>query len=140
MSQFAVYWDEATRTLKLQDDTDRVEGEPISHVYAAVEGEIPTNPNPPQIGQHLQNLARQLNVDWRTVSVKNNTKNDRLNAVVKKGDSFEAEAVLADEADEAEVVEPTAPVEPPVEPPKEGAPVVPVAPAAKEKKSTPVKP
>jgi hypothetical protein len=114
MSQYPVVWDEKTRTFTLRDETDRPAKEAVTHVYAPVLGEIPDPASHPQVAQHLQNMARTMNVDWRFVSVKNNTKNKRLDLVVKKGDKFEPEAELGDEAGETEIAEPTADTQAPV--------------------------
>lgn len=96
MTQYAVLWAEKTKTLTIKEEGDKPLKDVFTHIYMAQEGEIPDNFTHPAPGQHLVNMVNNLGIDYRFVTVKNATKNERLDKFEQDGEDVteEDETVL----------------------------------------------
>ena len=105
MSQYAVLWNEKSKTLTIKDDSDKPVKDAFTHIYEAVEGEIPDPASHPQPAQHLKSKVEAINVDFRQVTIKNDSGNPRLDRLEKTGEEPSDNAadqvrVVNDEQDE----------------------------------------
>jgi hypothetical protein len=85
MSQYDVLFDEKKNVLTLKEQGDKPNTKAISHLYEAVEGEIPDPASHPQPKQHLENLMRARGIKFDRITVKNDTKNPRLDKLAQEG-------------------------------------------------------
>lgn len=106
MTQYAVLWNDKSRTFTIKDeDVDKPAKNALTRVYYGREGEIPDPASHPEIQQHLTNRAQTMGIDYRFVTVKNQSSNERLDQFEKVGDDFEevpeADTVVTTSKEEA---------------------------------------
>jgi hypothetical protein len=89
MSQYAVLWNEKTRTFTIKDeDPGKPNEKAHTHIYMGKVGEITDASGHPQPSQHLDNQAHALGVEFRYVTIKNDSSNILLDDLEKEGEEY----------------------------------------------------
>ncbi len=89
--RYALMYNEKSKTLTIEDeDTDikdniASKSKSVSSLVYDRFGEVPDAASHPQARQHLDNVSRTLAVDPREMTIKNKTKNERLDVLEREG-------------------------------------------------------
>lgn len=90
MSQYAVEFNEKTRTITLKDeDQHKPNKKAVTHIHADALGEMSEATVRPMPSEHLANyVLHNFNLNYRNVTVVNDTSNERLDKLVKTGEEI----------------------------------------------------
>lgn len=96
--QYEVMLNEKNRTFTIKDMGDKPNPKAYTQIWAGEIGEVPDAASHPEPGEHLKNQARNLGLDYKTFTVKNDTKNEFLDRLEQEGEE------PADENADAQVI------------------------------------